>query len=196
MISRLAMLAVAGAASMAAIGGAAQAQPALTQVCAFKAGPLDGQTIDFTGVPGVVAVPVGDRCADMQGSSGVAVLPGTQENQGNQENQENPGISRAPGQGRYYSTPGYSGGYTTPGYSGGGYYNRPGYYGSPGYYRSPGAPLAWGAASGQRCRFTQGPAAGSVLDYSHTLGAAPLALGAPCADGASSGFIVAGPPRR
>jgi hypothetical protein len=177
MISRLAMFAIAGAASVTAIGGAAHSQPALTQTCAFKAGPLDGQTIDFTGVPGVVAVPVGDRCADMQGSSGVAVLP--------------EGMAREPGQGRYYTSPGYG---SPPAYYGGpGYYSRPGYYGSPGYYRSPGAPTTWGSAFGQRCRFNQGPAAGTTLDYSHTLGAAPLAIGAPCADGASSGFIVAGP---
>jgi hypothetical protein len=208
MFSRLAMLATAGAATMAAIGGAAHAQPALTQTCAFKAGPLDGQTIDFTGVPGVVAVPVGDRCADMQGSSGVAVLQGAGTQEAAPEATPPPEGARQPGQGRYYSSPGYSGpGYTGPGYSnpspgysgpgysdqnyaGPGYYNRPGYYRSPGYYSSPGAPLARGAAWGQRCRFNRGPAAGSTLDYSHTLGAAPLAIGAPCADGASSGFIV------
>ena len=210
MISRLAMLVVTGAASVAAIGGAAQAQPALSQTCAFKAGPLDGQTIDFTGVPGVVAVPIGDRCADMQGSSGVAVPQGSSGavpfGSLGRSGAVPQAPAREPSQGRYYTSPGYSGGDTSPGYSGGyaspgysggpGYYNRPGYYGSPGrYYGSPGAPLAWGSASGQRCRFNQGPAAGSTLDYSHTLGAAPLAIGAPCADGASSGFIVAGPRR-
>jgi hypothetical protein len=166
MTSRLAMLAIAGAASVAAIGGAAHAQPALTQTCAFKAGPLDGQTIDFTGVPGVSAVPVGDRCADMQGSSGVAVPQGTAREQG----------------GRYYISPG------APAYSGG-----PAYSPNLGYYTGPSAPLALGSASGQRCAFTRGPAAGFTMDYSHTLGAAPLAIGARCADGASSGFIVRGP---
>jgi hypothetical protein len=195
MISRLAMLSIAGAASVAAIGGAAHAQPALTQTCAFKAGPLDGQTIDFTGIPGVVAVPVGDRCADMQGSSGVAVIPQGAPQAAPQVTPQ--GTAREQGQGRFYTSPG--GAYTSPGAPGTpGYYSRPGYYGGGGYYTSPGAPLAgaplaWGSASGQRCRFTQGPAAGATLDYSHTLGAAPLAIGAPCADGASSGFIVRGP---
>ena len=149
MFSRLARLAVAGAAAVTALGAAHRPQPAMTQTCAFKAGPLDGQTIDFTDVPGVVAVPVGNRCADMQGSSGVAVPQGT---------------ARAANQGRYYS--------------------------------SPGAPIPWDmqgnprAGFGQTCRFNDGPRSGTSLDYSHTLGAVPLAIGAPCADGPSRGVIV------
>jgi hypothetical protein len=156
MFSRLSMLAVVGVASVTAMGVAAQAQPTLTQTCAFKAGPLDGQTIDFSGIPGAVSVPVGDRCADMQGSSGVAV----------QEGSGAPPQVGAPGR----QTPGR-------------------------YYLSPGAPMgaAGNPAPGfsQLCRFNSGPRSGTTFDYSHTLGALPLAIGSPCADGASSGVIVA-----
>jgi hypothetical protein len=149
MFSRLSMLAIAGAASVTAIGVAAQAQPTLTLTCAYKAGPLGGQTIDYSSVPGAVAVPVGNRCADMQGSSGKAVEEGA---------------ARQGGQGRFFS--------------------------------SPGAPMAWGTQGnlnpgfGQMCRFNSGPRSGTTLDYSHTLGALPLAIGARCADGASSGIVV------
>jgi hypothetical protein len=149
MFSRLAKLAVVGAASVIALGAAHRPQPALTQTCAFKSGPLKGQTIDYTDVPGVASVPISNRCADMQGSNGVAVPQGT---------------ARVANHGRYYS--------------------------------SPGAPLAWDrsgnlrAGFGQICQFTDGPRAGTTLDYSHTLAAVPLAIGAPCADGASRGVIV------
>jgi hypothetical protein len=149
MFNRLAMLAVAGAAAVTALGAAHQPQPRLTATCHYKAGPLRGQTIDYSGVPGVVSVPVGNRCADMQGSRGVAVAEGE---------------ARESSQGRYYS--------------------------------SPGAPLAWNrsgelrAGFGQSCRFYSGPRSGTTLDYSHTLGAAPLPIGADCADGANRGLIV------
>ena len=43
---------------------------------------------------------------------------------------------------------------------------------------------------GQACRFNSGPRSGTTLDYSHTLGSLPLAIGARCADGASSGIVV------
>jgi len=152
MFSRLSILAVAGVASVTAIAAAAQAQPTMTQTCAFKAGPRDGQVLDFTGVPGAVSVPVGNRCADMQGSSGVAVPEGT----GAAIAQ---GTARQPGPGRFYSSPGAPIAPPAPGYS-------------------------------QLCRFNDGPRSGSVLDYSHTLGALPLAVGARCADGASSGVII------
>jgi hypothetical protein len=152
MFSKLSMLAMAGAASVTAFATGVQAQPTLTQSCAFKAGPLGGKTIDYSSVPGAVAVPVGNRCADMQGSSGVAVAEGN--------------AWQIPG--RFYS--------------------------SPGYYSSPGAPMAppsnLSAGFGQRCRFTSGPASGTTMDYSHTLGALPQAIGARCADGASSGVVV------
>lgn len=149
MFSRLARLVVAGAALVTAIGAAHRPQPALTQTCAFKAGPLKGQTIDYTDVPGVVSAPIGNRCADMQGSNGVAVPQGT---------------ARAASHGRYYS--------------------------------SPDAPIAWDRSGklrpgfGQVCQFNDGPQAGTSFDYSHTLAAVPLAIGAPCADGPSRGVIV------
>jgi hypothetical protein len=63
----------------------------LTQTCAYNVGPLSGQTIDYSSSPGAPAVPVGNPCADMQGSSGQAVAP----QQGRQE-----------GQGRFYTSPG------------------------------------------------------------------------------------------
>lgn len=92
MISRLSMLAVAGAVSVTAIAAAAQAQPVLTQTCEFKHGPRAGQTIDFStvGAARVISVPLGNRCADMQGSNGVAVAQ-----RGN----------RAQGPGRFYGLP-------------------------------------------------------------------------------------------
>lgn len=62
----------------------------LTQTCAYTLGPLAGQTIDYSGAPGASAVQVGNRCADMHGSSGRAVAP-------------QPG--RAQG-GRFYTSPG------------------------------------------------------------------------------------------
>jgi hypothetical protein len=78
----------------------------LTQTCAYNAGPLAGQTIDYSGTPGVSAVRVGNRCADMHGSSGQAVA-------------QQPG--RAQG-GRFYTSPGApntwgSSGALQPGYS-------------------------------------------------------------------------------
>lgn len=150
MISRLSMLAVAGVAATSAFGAVAQAQPTLSHTCEFKAGPRQGQIIDYSTTPGAVGVPVGNRCADMQGSSGVAITQWSR---------------RAESQGRFYS--------------------------------SPGAPLAWSSTGNlrpgfsQTCRFTSGPRSGTTLDYSHTLGAQPVAIGSPCADGASSGVAVA-----
>lgn len=47
----------------------------LTQTCAYTVGPLAGQTIDYSGTPGASAVRIGNRCADMHGSSGQAVAP-------------------------------------------------------------------------------------------------------------------------
>lgn len=150
MFSRLSILAIAGAASVTAIGAAAQAQPTLTHTCEFRAGPRQGQVIDFSNTPGAVGVPVGNRCADMQGSSGRAIAQWS---------------NRAQSQGRFYTSPG-----------------------------APSASLnQWGAPRAgfsQTCRFTSGPRSGTSLDYSHTLGAQPLAIGSPCADGASSGTVV------
>jgi hypothetical protein len=146
MFSRLSMLAMAGAVSVTAIDAAAQAQPVLTQTCQFKHGPRAGQTIDFTGAPRVISVPLGNRCADMQGSNGVAVSQKT---------------ARAQGQGRFYGRPGIpSTGALAPGLS-------------------------------LTCRFTSGPRAGSTLNYENTLGAQPVPIGAPCADGPNSGLAVA-----
>ena len=128
-------------------------QPNLTQTCAFRDGPRAGQTIDYAGAPGAVSVPVGNRCADMQGSSGEAVAEGT---------------ARQQGQGRLYM--------------------------------SPGAPNAWGPSGNlrsgftQTCRFNGGPRAGTSLDYSHTLGAQPIAIGAACSDGPNTGIAVAPAP--
>jgi len=62
----------------------------LTQTCAYNAGPLAGQTIDYTGAPGASAVQIGNRCADMHGSSGVAVA-------------QQPGRGQG---GRFYTSPG------------------------------------------------------------------------------------------
>jgi hypothetical protein len=150
MFSRLSMLAMAGAASLSTFGITAQAQPSLTQTCAFKEGPRARQTVNYAGTPGAVSVPVGERCADMHGSSGVAVAQGT---------------ARQQGPGRYYT--------------------------------SPGAPSAWGSLRNLKpgftltCRFNSGPHAGTTLNYAHTLGARPVAIEAPCADGGSTGVGVA-----
>jgi hypothetical protein len=107
MFSKLTALALTGAASLTAFGASAQAQqPNLTQTCAYRDGPLAGQTIDYSGAPGSSAVRVGNRCADMQGSSGWAIA-------------QRPG--RAQG-GRFYMSPGApnawgSSGALKPGYS-------------------------------------------------------------------------------
>ena len=61
-----------------------------TSTCHFTSGSRSGSTVDFSATPGVAAVPVGSRCADMTGSSGVAVSQQS---------------SRAPGMGRFYRTP-------------------------------------------------------------------------------------------
>jgi hypothetical protein len=116
MSSRLSMLAMAGAASLTAFGAAAQtqsnfppdqaqpipSQPNLTQTCAFRDGPRAGQTINYEGaVPGAVSVPVGNRCADMQGSSGVAIPQGA--------------TGRRFGQSRFYMSPGAPSAWSSPG---------------------------------------------------------------------------------
>lgn len=168
MFSKLSMLAMAGAATVTALAAAAaQAQPDLpqlpsapsvpglsqnnTQTCAFREGPRAGQTVDYAGSPGAASVPIGSRCADMQGSSGEAVKQYT---------------ARQQSQGRYYS--------------------------------SPGAPNAWSSSGALKpgftrtCRFGSGPLAGTTKDYSHTLGAQPVAIGAACSDGTSRGVAVAG----
>ena len=61
-----------------------------TSTCKFNSGPRAGSSVDFSATPGVAAVPVGSPCADMTGSTGVAVTPQT---------------GRTPGQGRFYRTP-------------------------------------------------------------------------------------------
>lgn len=107
MFSKLTALALAGAASLTAFGAAAQAQPSnLTQTCAFKDGPQAGKTVDFSGATNAPAVPVGNRCADMHGSSGWAVA-------------QQPGREQG---GRFYASPGApsppeSAGALQPGYS-------------------------------------------------------------------------------
>jgi hypothetical protein len=76
MFSKVLALAIAGAASLAAFGASAPALAqdlSLTRTCAFRDGPRAGQTIDYTGSPGAAPVRIGARCADMQGSSGVAI---------------------------------------------------------------------------------------------------------------------------
>jgi hypothetical protein len=105
------------AASVAGVAGCgsdkeerAQASPMytanLTQTCAFNEGPLAGQTIDYSGAAGASAVPVGNPCADMQGSRGWAVAPQAGREQGH----------------RFYTSPGApsawgSSGALNPGYS-------------------------------------------------------------------------------
>ena len=149
MFSRLSMLAVAGAATLTTFAAAAHAQPVLTQTCHFKHGPRAGQTVDFSTAGGrVISVPLGNRCADMQGSNGVTV-------------------AQSPGRGQ----------------------------GQGGFYGAPAIPTTGALAPGLSltCRFTSGPRAGSILNYENTLGAQPVAIGAPCADGPNSGIAV--PPR-
>jgi hypothetical protein len=145
MFSRLSILAMAGVASVTALGVAAHAQPVLTQTCEFKHGPRAGQTIDFSSAPRTISVPLGNRCADMQGSNGVAVA-------------QKPGRAQAPG--RYYGPPAL-----------------------PSTGRIP-------FGTSLTCRFTSGPRAGSILNYANTLGALPVAVGSPCADGANTGVAV------
>jgi hypothetical protein len=79
----------------------------LTQTCAFTNGPRAGETVDYTGDPGAPAIPVGSRCADMQGSSGDAVV-------------QPPSPPRPPS--RFYVSPGAPGvwgsaGEPSPGYT-------------------------------------------------------------------------------
>jgi hypothetical protein len=102
MFSKLSTLALAGAASLTAFGASAQSQQGqvqapqgqyqagLTQTCAYHDGARAGQTVNYGGTLGAVSVPIGSRCADMQGSSGQAVAPEVGRQQG----------------GRYYSSPG------------------------------------------------------------------------------------------
>jgi hypothetical protein len=107
MFSKLSTLAMAGAASLTAFGASAQSlqrqyqpgqdppgvtqpgQPGMTQTCAYNTGPRAGQTVNYAGSPGAASVFIGNRCADMQGSSGQAVTPA---------------IGRG-GQGRFYASP-------------------------------------------------------------------------------------------
>jgi hypothetical protein len=139
----------------------------LTQTCAYKDGPLAGQTIDYTGTPGASAVQVGVKCADMNGSSGVAVAPQPGREQG----------------GRLYTSPGAP--------------NAPGTANAP---NAPGNPNAWSSSGTLNpgyslyCQFNSGPAAGHTADYSSTLGAQPVAIGAACSDGPNSGVAVAQSP--
>ena len=164
MLRKILPLAMAGAASL--MGLAASAQPqiqtplgptpaplspnASTQTCKFDSGPRAGQTVNYARAPGAASVPIGSRCADMQGSSGSAVAQDT---------------ARAQSQGRYY----FGGG----------------------------APNAWGSSGKlkqgytQTCSFKSGPATGTSKDFSGTLGALPVSIGAPCSDGANSGVGVA-----
>ena len=43
----------------------------------------------------------------------------------------------------------------------------------------------------QTCAFNQGPRAGTTVDFSKTLGAQPVMIGAACMDAGSKGFAVA-----
>jgi hypothetical protein len=61
-----------------------------TSTCRFTSGSRKGSIVDFSGTPGVAAVPVGSRCQDMTGSTGVAVSAES---------------GRTPGAGRFYRTP-------------------------------------------------------------------------------------------
>jgi hypothetical protein len=65
-------------------------QASTTSTCQFNSGSRNGSTVDFSATPGVAPVPIGSRCGDMTGSTGVAVHQGT---------------NRMPGQGRFYRTP-------------------------------------------------------------------------------------------
>lgn len=166
MFSKLSMLAMAGAASVTALGAAAQAQqnppgpgvipPGQSQTCAFNSGPRAGQIIDYSAAPGSGSVPIGSPCADMHGSTGQAVAQ--------------PSGPPREGQARQYSY--------------------------RGYYRSEGAPNAWDSSGNLSqgfsltCRLTSGPRAGATVDFSHTLGAQPVAIGAPCAADSSWGVAV------
>lgn len=65
------------------------------------------------------------------------------------------------------------------------------------FYRTPEAPVGLNpsgqAASGYTltCRFTSGPNAGSVHDFTGTLGATPIRIGRTCSDGTNKGVGVA-----
>ena len=150
MLRKILPLAMAGAASLTAFGASAQMQSSLSQTCKFDSGPRAGQTVSYAGSRGAASVPIGSRCADMQGSSGSAVAHET---------------ARAQSQGRYYI--------------------------------GRGAPNAWGSSGKlkqgytQTCSFKSGPAAGTAKDFSGTLGAVPVTIGAPCSDGANRGVAVA-----
>lgn len=65
------------------------------------------------------------------------------------------------------------------------------------FYRTPEAPIGLNP-SGQptsgytlSCRFTSGPNAGSVHDFTGTLGATPIRIGKTCSDGTNKGVGVA-----
>ncbi len=148
MFSRILALAIAAAVSFTAFAAAGQ-NLNLTQTCAYQDGPRAGQTVDYAGAPGAATAQVGDRCADMHDSRGVAIAP----------------------------------------LSGRAQTNR--------FYASPGAPSDW-KADGQlkpgltlTCFYTKGPLAGNAADFSGVLGAQPVPIGWPCADGASEGFGAA-----
>lgn len=49
--------------------------PGFTLTCRFITGPRGGQTVDFSGTTGATPTRIGSGCADMVGSSGVAVAP-------------------------------------------------------------------------------------------------------------------------
>jgi hypothetical protein len=121
-----------------------------TSTCRFTSGSRKGSIVDFSGTPGVAAVPVGSHCQDMTGSTGVAVSPES---------------GRAPGQGRFYRTPEAPIGLDKSG--------QP----TQGYTLS--------------CRFSSGPNAGNIRDFSGTLGATPIRIGSGCSDGANKGVGVA-----
>lgn len=121
-----------------------------TSTCQFNSGPRSGSTVDFSATPGVAAVPVGSRCGDMTGSTGVAVARQT---------------GRSAGQGRFYRTPE-----------------------APIGLNPSGQPTAGYTLT---CRFTSGPNAGSVHDFTGTLGATPIRIGKTCSDGTNKGVGVA-----
>lgn len=174
MTRRVLPLAIAAAAPLLALSSGALAQPGsaqqtpnqqapnqqapneqasgqqTTSTCRFTSGSRSGSTVDFSATPGVAAVPVGSRCGDMTGSTGVAVARQA---------------GRSAGQGRFYRTPE-----------------------APIGLNPSGQPTAGYTLS---CRFTSGPNAGSVHDFTGTLGATPIRIGRECSDGTNKGVGVA-----
>ena len=165
-------------------------------ICKFHVGPRAGSTIDFTGVRGARAGPLGAPCQDGLGSSGILVASMSAPNQGSVRPGFNGNSSTTcrfvfgPRAGQIINFEGVPGA-------------RPGQVGTPcndglgstGEIVPPSTPGAkrFGATdSGQAprmsftCRFTHGPRAGHTINFEGVAGARPAPIGTPCQDGAGS----------